>query len=577
MEDFLEDHISNEDLYIPVNTKRGGYLFPLELPPRIENALIRANIKFVGQLLDISEDRLFSIRGIGQKSIPYLRALKRRLTDFFSQSEGVRSNSVLEHDEHDENKNTPSQTLSVTSFSRPSQPFNVTKNDPLYLLGLPARAENALKRADINSAGQLWEIPKDKLFAIRRMGQKSLSDIMTVKEKLNAIFGEPVATDDNDTENDTSYGKTNSSGKTSIKPFQPPLQVRELIPDLLSRCWDDRSRTIIIRRYGLQNGNRETLEEIGKSLGVTRERIRQIQLRSLRRMRHYTTRSREPLINLVSHLLWEHDGLISDEEANKYVPQVLETLEYDGSSILDLFAGLGWIWSCGIGGVKIYSPSISGYYNLDDVVDKITVEIRMKPAGIGTDELAELLPCSRYTSGKEFERRKFISRFCLLDPRIEEITQGVFGPYLRAGTRKTGLWASLIERVLRNEGYPLHFTEISEKVNGLIKDGDQHLDPRRLHSLLIENEEFAHTGIRGTYGLTEWGIRKESTPELIDECLNKAGFPLHWEQIFQYVSKYKNSKMASIRSILDNRGKYKKLGNGLYCHTRAVNVGYPVS
>ncbi len=39
----------------------------------------------------------------------------------------------------------------------------------------------------------------------------------------------------------------------------------------------DRSRDVIIRRFGLEEGTRETLESIGSSYGITRERVRQIE------------------------------------------------------------------------------------------------------------------------------------------------------------------------------------------------------------------------------------------------------------------------------------------------------------
>jgi RNA polymerase primary sigma factor len=39
-------------------------------------------------------------------------------------------------------------------------------------------------------------------------------------------------------------------------------------------------------RFGLQGGEPHTLEEVGRKLGVTRERARQIQQSALRRLRH---------------------------------------------------------------------------------------------------------------------------------------------------------------------------------------------------------------------------------------------------------------------------------------------------
>ncbi len=48
---------------------------------------------------------------------------------------------------------------------------------------------------------------------------------------------------------------------------------------------DVKQREVIVRRFGLNGHERQTLENVGKELGVTRERVRQIQMDALKRMR----------------------------------------------------------------------------------------------------------------------------------------------------------------------------------------------------------------------------------------------------------------------------------------------------
>lgn len=64
--------------------------------------------------------------------------------------------------------------------------------------------------------------------------------------------------------------------------------MRELVNARLS----PREQRVLSLRFGLEDTKRHTLEEIAQGMGVTRERIRQIERRALRRLRHAGVRSR---------------------------------------------------------------------------------------------------------------------------------------------------------------------------------------------------------------------------------------------------------------------------------------------
>ena len=59
-------------------------------------------------------------------------------------------------------------------------------------------------------------------------------------------------------------------------------QILDKFPD----CLDPRAKQVIEMRYGINGGKSETLQKIADSLGVSRERVRQIEKRALRKLTH---------------------------------------------------------------------------------------------------------------------------------------------------------------------------------------------------------------------------------------------------------------------------------------------------
>ena len=65
------------------------------------------------------------------------------------------------------------------------------------------------------------------------------------------------------------------------------MMLKEQLAEVLDTL-TERERRVLVLRFGIEDGRARTLEEVGQSFGVTRERIRQIEAKALRKLRHPT-------------------------------------------------------------------------------------------------------------------------------------------------------------------------------------------------------------------------------------------------------------------------------------------------
>ncbi len=93
-------------------------------------------------------------------------------------------------------------------------------------------------------------------------------------------------------ENETELGELiPQEGAETVEDIVMLHALREELDEVLDTL-TERERRIIRLRYGLDDGRKRTLEEIGHEFGVTRERIRQLEVKALRKLRH-PSRSRK--------------------------------------------------------------------------------------------------------------------------------------------------------------------------------------------------------------------------------------------------------------------------------------------
>ncbi len=115
------------------------------------------------------------------------------------------------------------------------------------------------------------ELPVDRVRAVFRMAQHPISLQSPVGDGDDAHFGDFL--EDKSAEN--------PSEMTAYSMLKERLQ--EVLTTLT-----DREKQVLDFRFGLTDGYSRTLEEVGKQFNVTRERIRQIEAKALRKLRHPT-------------------------------------------------------------------------------------------------------------------------------------------------------------------------------------------------------------------------------------------------------------------------------------------------
>jgi RNA polymerase primary sigma factor len=109
-------------------------------------------------------------------------------------------------------------------------------------------------------------LPLQQALEVRAAARASTSLDQPVGEAEEAVFGDFVA------------------GEEPLPEEQVELSLRSQALKEALRVLTDRERQVVVLRYGLTDAEPKTLEEIGRRLGLTRERVRQIELDSLKRL-----------------------------------------------------------------------------------------------------------------------------------------------------------------------------------------------------------------------------------------------------------------------------------------------------
>ncbi len=336
-----------------------------------------------------------------------------------------------------------------------------------------------------------------------------------------------------------------------------PIKYQKLALESLESILNQRTRDIISLRFGLNDGRRKTLEEIGKKYGITRERVRQIEEVAFSDLKKSNSINiLKPIFNLIDNFL-NQEGHVAREE------RLLTSLTgYDrphpsrGSVFFSLV--LGTPYQRFVESDKFYPFWTNSKNDLNQAEKLIDFLVKR----IGKEEKTISLNYVLNYS-KEFDsgvNKDALNSYLDLTKEIGQNNFGYFGlakwPEINPRGAKDKAYI-----VLKEKGQPLHFRDVADLINQA-NLGTTLAQAQTVHNELIKDSRFVLVG-RGTYALEEWGYQPGTIKDVIIHTLKQNG-PMAKEDVLEKVLESRLAKKNTVLINLQNKEYFAKDLEGKY-------------
>ncbi|MDO8507774.1 MAG: sigma factor-like helix-turn-helix DNA-binding protein [bacterium] len=316
----------------------------------------------------------------------------------------------------------------------------------------------------------------------------------------------------------------------------------------------DRDRNVLIERYGLNGVKPKTLEAIGKDLGITRERVRQIE-------KVATTKLEKAIPNI--------------QEIKSFHEKLEKTIDNFGGFVNEERLVAVFIATKKQDLKEMNSFLFLITLNNDLVRYGENKEMRTYWTLKNTDN-KKILSLSKEVSNLLEEKKKVISAEDIaksLSEKIEIVESLMCAKkdVLQAEDKKWGLitWREVNPKSIRDKTYiimkghkePLHYSTITEKILAH-KLQKRPVTKQAVHNELIRDDRFVLIG-RGIYALQEWGYKPGVVEDVIREILIEQGRPMHKNEIIEHVKKHRIVKETTVILNLQ-KNSFKRVSRATY-------------
>lgn len=327
------------------------------------------------------------------------------------------------------------------------------------------------------------------------------------------------------------------------------------IDTILGFIEQDREKEIITRRFGL-NDRKETLEQIGELLGITRERVRQLEKAILTRLRAAVESGKVSIQEAERSIIRDlsENGRVArvQDITNRLVGDTAEAKHRAHVAFVSELSSKLAVVSEN----DHYHHTVGIAEHGDEKVIKKNVDSIVKTI----KEHGEPLSVETLHGKLEYDHPSHVAALASVSKNLASL-KDMWGltkwPTVNPKNIRDKIYVILAEN-----GTPMHFGEIAKS----IKDSDfkrKDVTTQAIHNELIKDGRFVLIG-RGIYALNSWGYSKGTVADIISDVLKKSDEPLHRDEIVKRVLKSRQVKETTILLNLQAKPQFKRTSKATY-------------
>lgn len=326
-----------------------------------------------------------------------------------------------------------------------------------------------------------------------------------------------------------------------------------LLKDLPERVTD-----VIVRRFGLKTGQNETLEAIGETYGITRERVRQIEREGLSKIK-LKTKEYKDVFDYFRKTIDSFGGvkkesslaaLFGKEKNHPYILFLISLSE--GIVKYSQDKEFYDFWARGDKLIDLAKQIVSHAIN--------SLNSEKKP--ISFDKIFELEKNSISSILNKKADKKIVDSFIEISKTIQKNGDGDFGLKNWVEINPKGI-KDRAYLVFKKVGKALHFSEVAKAIETHFSSLNKKAHVATVHNELIKDPRFVLIG-RGLYALKEWGYEPGVVREIIIKVMNENKRPMQKEEIIEAVLKQRMVKENTVFLNLQNKNYFKRDSQGKY-------------